>query len=143
MAESESSIKVCVKTQKQKYEINSSPLATIKEVCRSFDANGLIPTMYVKALTAVAKLLVYHKRSYCLSNIITVVDVDRIGKLTSNGCKNDFILNNARSFLQFKEVLSKELNVEIGGLCLIFAGRILKDAETLKSYGIMMVIKLT
>lgn len=37
--------------------------------------------------------------------------------------------------LQFKESLSKELNVEIGSLCLIFAGRILKDAETLKSYG--------
>ena len=38
MAESESSIKVCVKTQKQKYEINSSPLSTIKEVSCSFDA---------------------------------------------------------------------------------------------------------
>lgn len=37
--------------------------------------------------------------------------------------------------LQFKEILSKKLDVEIGSLCLIFAGRILKDVETLKSYG--------
>ena len=41
MAESESSIKVCVKTQKQKYEINSSPLTTIKEVSCSFDVDRL------------------------------------------------------------------------------------------------------
>ena len=40
-----------------------------------------------------------------------------------------------RISLQFKESLSKKLNVEIDSLCLIFAGRILKDAETLKSYG--------
>ena len=40
MAESESSIKVYVKTQKQKYEINSSPIATVKEVSCLFYVDG-------------------------------------------------------------------------------------------------------
>ena len=55
--------------------------------------------------------------------------------MTIKDCQNRRVLNNAHFFLQFKESLSKELSVEIGSLCLIFAGRILKDAETLKFYG--------
>lgn len=35
---------------------------------------------------------------------------------------------------QFKELVSSKFNAPVPQLCLIFAGRILKDAETLASY---------
>ena len=38
-------------------------------------------------------------------------------------------------FFQFKQLVSAKFNAPVPQLCLIFAGRILKDGDTLASYG--------
>lgn len=37
-------------------------------------------------------------------------------------------------YFQFKQLVSAKFNAPVPQLCLIFAGRILKDADTLGSY---------
>jgi ubiquilin len=40
------------------------------------------------------------------------------------------------SFLQFKELVAKKFSAEPDQLCLIFAGKIMKDHETLQTHNI-------
>lgn len=48
--------------------------------------------------------------------------------------KSTWSLREQFVYFQFKELVSAKFNAPVSQLCLIFAGRILKDGDTLESY---------
>ncbi|XP_015773290.1 PREDICTED: ubiquilin-1-like [Acropora digitifera] len=69
--------------------------------------------------------------------VIIMAENPKINVVVKTSKNKETIQTDASAtILEFKELVSSKFNAPVPQLCLIFAGRILKDAETLASYSI-------